>query len=486
MDKGDSSCKENGEMSKSGADPDFTKSGILCSEKKAESDLAAYDSSIPSTSTGVQSSHSIRRNLLCEEFATDSCNEEDEEDLDKVGTFSAKCVNTTRKRRILQQRNKANQISSGVVSIRRFLLPLDVEGHLDTQTIFGDDFDSEQSLSKALAKSLTTSSQTDLDGKEAKVEQESVAGGDRTEFDPETFTLKSVVKKLKEEAAGDNGEDERPPDFVDLGVVARKKGNAAAGRGRIDVERGNEEGQDEGKDFKLPKLRNRKFIFKPLLRGKEGTLALKESDSPVAVVIPEQLAASYGLYIWPSSPVLSWYVWFHREDFVGKHVLELGAGTSLPGLLCAKVGAAKVFLSDIATDDNVLENCRQAVKINDLSERIQVVGVTWGMFEPDTNIICEKLDYIIGSDLFFDPSAFEQLCVTISFLLNVNTAAQVLITVQERSDDWSIEEYLLKWGLHARIIHTRQFLSGSGIQEDDLDSGNTPHSIYILEVTKRN
>ena len=471
-------------MNESDADPDFTKSGIVRSEQ-AESDLAAYGV-IPSTSSGVQSSHSLRRDLLCEEFATDSCNEEEEDDLDKVGTFPAKCVNTTRKRRILQQRNKASQISSGVGSISRFLLPLDIEGHLDIQTIFGDDFDPEEALSKALAKSLTTFCVSDLDGQEAKVEQESGAGRERSEFDPETFTLKSVVKKPKAEAAGDNEEGERPPDFVDLGVVARKKGGAVAGRGRIDVERGNEEGQEaEGNDFKLPKLRNRKFIFKPFLREKEGALALNESDPPVAVVIPEQLAASYGLYIWPSSPVLSWYVWFHREDFVGKHVLELGAGTSLPGLLCAKVGAAKVFLSDIATDDNVLQNCHQAVKINDLSEKIQVVGVTWGLFEPDTNIICEKLDYLIGSDLFFDPSVFEQLCVTISFLLNANAAARVLISVQERSDDWSVEEYLLKWGLSGRIIHTRQFLSGAGVQEDDLDSGNTPHSIYILSVTKR-
>ena len=459
-------------MSKSGADTNSNQSGILSSEKEGEPDLTSYEA-IPSTSKGVpSSSHSVRRKLLCEEFATDSCNEEDEEDLDT-------CFTATRKRRILQQRNKASQNSTGV---GRFLLPLDVEGNLDTQTIFSDDFDLEQSLSKALAKSLNTHTKTDLGGKEAKVETDFVAERERLEFDPETFTLKSIVKKPKEEeeaeaAASGHGEDvERPPDFVDLGAVARKKGGAAAGRGRIDVERVDEGGGEEETDFKLPKIRNRKFIFKPL----------KESDGPpVAVVIPEQLAASYGLYIWPSSPVLSWYVWFHREDFVGKRVLELGAGTSLPGLLCAKVGADKVFLSDIATDHNVLENCRQAVKLNDLSEKIQVAGGTWGMFEPDTNTICEKLDYIIGSGLFFGPSVFEQLCVTISFLLNANPSARVLITVQERSDDWSIEEYLLKWGLHGRIIHTRQFLSESGIQEGDLESGNTTQSIYILEITKR-
>ena len=35
---------------------------------------------------------------------------------------------------------------------------------------------------------------------------------------------------------------------------------------------------------------------------------------PVDVVIPEQLAASYGLYIWPSAPVLAWYLWLHQVN----------------------------------------------------------------------------------------------------------------------------------------------------------------------------
>jgi hypothetical protein len=35
-------------------------------------------------------------------------------------------------------------------------------------------------------------------------------------------------------------------------------------------------------------------------------------EVPVEVTIPEQLAASYGLYIWPSSPVLAWYLWLNQ------------------------------------------------------------------------------------------------------------------------------------------------------------------------------
>ena len=53
-----------------------------------------------------------------------------------------------------------------------------------------------------------------------------------------------------------------------------------------------------------------------------------------------------------------------------KAVLELGAGTALPGLLCAKVGAKKVFLSDDAEQANTIKNISEAVRLNDLQEQV--------------------------------------------------------------------------------------------------------------------
>ena len=55
--------------------------------------------------------------------------------------------------------------------------------------------------------------------------------------------------------------------------------------------------------------RNKKITYRP----------------PVDVVIPEQLAASYGLYIWPSAPVLAWYLWLHQVNcqYVTVHVFQI-------------------------------------------------------------------------------------------------------------------------------------------------------------------
>ena len=282
------------------------------------------------------------------------------------------------------------------------------------------------------------------------------------ELDVEKFELRPIVKKPRSEedpeepAAGEGGDPEPVP--------------------------GTSQGTAGTESFKKPKLRNRKFIFKPFLRQEDGTLEHNEAAEPVSVVIPEQLAASYGLYIWPCSPVLAWYVWLHQQDFTGKRVLELGAGTSLPGLLCAKIGAEKVWLSDDPHIPNILTNCREAVKLNSLQDTVDVVGVSWGLYDPDIFLFeSGDLDFILGSDLFFDPEVFEPLCCTLSYLLEHNPRARAYISLQERSEYWTTEEYFLKWKLRAKIIRPEEFLKGTGIEEADLTGR---HTIYILDIRR--
>ena len=237
--------------------------------------------------------------------------------------------------------------------------------------------------------------------------------------------------------------------------------------------------------FAKPKLQPkcRKFIFKPFSRLPDGTLSHDGDKTPVDIIIPEQLAASYGLYIWPCSPVMAWYIWLHQDKFIGKNVLELGSGTALPGLLCAKMGAKKVWLSDESSQKNILSNCSEAVKMNNLESNVSVIGLTWGDYTK--NLIQFRnhdLDFVIGSDLFFDPKVFEPLIKTLSYLLNIKSEIEIYITVQERSTDWTLEEYLVKWNLCCDYIYPKEFLKGTGIDESDLIGG---HTIFILRLFKR-
>lgn len=373
----------------------------------------------------------------------------DESELEEEhSSFANNSAGTSPKKR----RNKGRTPS--VDSCENVDLPLDVDGRVAVDKVFHPEFDWKTPLVQSIQASYHVP---------GKFED----AAEKFTLDLNTLELTQVVKHCRLDDDGQQVPDKVEAQEESLQNRSEEPKESSSGGGSDDV-------------FRTPKPRCRKFIFKPFLRLEDGTLSHDDSRPPVDVVIPEQLAASYGLYLWPCAPVLAWYVWLHQDEIRGKRVLELGSGTALPGLLCAKVGASKVWLSDDAWQPNTLKNCLEAANINGLNDSVQVTGLTWGdyteeLFQFDDH----QLDFVIGSDLFYDPNVFEPLLTTIAYLLQQNPQAQVLIAVQERSSDWTIEEYLIKWNLSCSYIFPREFLKGTGVQETDLTGR---HTIFILKL----
>ncbi|XP_040563951.1 histone-arginine methyltransferase METTL23 [Lepeophtheirus salmonis] len=244
-------------------------------------------------------------------------------------------------------------------------------------------------------------------------------------------------------------------------------------------EPGSTSSKDPLEESKPPQPRRRKFTFKPFKKSVSGKLVHDSSRPEVSVLVPEKLQTSYGLYVWPSSHVLSWFIWTHVEDFVGKRILELGSGTSLPGLLCAKVGSTSVTLTDRGSNPDILDNIKTAVEINNLKDVVQVKELSWGLLYQNLYLFESSLDIIIGSDLFFDPKVFRDLVLTVAKLLSLNPSSVFICAVQERSPDWSIAEYLEEFGLRASYVYPKDFLSRTGLDEGDLIGG---HTIYIMKL----
>lgn len=71
-----------------------------------------------------------------------------------------------------------------------------------------------------------------------------------------------------------------------------------------------------------------------------------EFEDAFSIEIIESLKEDYGLFVWPCSIVLAEYVWQQRLRFSGASVVELGAGTSLPGLVAARVGSVVTLTDD--------------------------------------------------------------------------------------------------------------------------------------------
>ncbi len=204
----------------------------------------------------------------------------------------------------------------------------------------------------------------------------------------------------------------------------------------------------------------------------------------VTVRIPEVVDPSYGMYVWPAAPVLAQYIWYHRDQIQGKRILELGAGTSLPGIVAAKIPNRnnRVILSDAAHLTDCLNNCLQSCKANALEDKIKVIGLTWGQFDPEI-VKLESIDLVLGSDCFYDPKDFEDILVTVAYLLERNPRCEFWTTYQDRSSDRTLEHLLTKWNLLCRRIPLWTFEA----DKDNIADSTLPgsHDIEMLVIERK-
>ncbi|KAK7111140.1 histone-arginine methyltransferase METTL23-like [Littorina saxatilis] len=205
-------------------------------------------------------------------------------------------------------------------------------------------------------------------------------------------------------------------------------------------------------------------------------------SSALRVNIPEVADSAYGMYTWPCAPVLAQYVWKHRLKLQGKVVLEIGSGTALAGVVAAKCGA-EVILSDSTLFPDCLENCRKSCHANDL-KNVKVIPLTWGLVTLAL-LQLPAVDFILGSDCFYDTKDFEDVLVTVSFLLKRNPDCQFWTTYQKRSAMRSIEFYLKKWGLAAEEVPVTSFFHKDGMQHCDYPGVDSVH-MFDITLDQRN
>ncbi|XP_037822452.1 methyltransferase-like protein 23 [Lucilia sericata] len=211
------------------------------------------------------------------------------------------------------------------------------------------------------------------------------------------------------------------------------------------------------------------------------SVAATEPLEELEIKIPELLQSGYSFYTWPCAPILAWFLWERRHSLVGKRILELGAGTALPGILAARCGA-QVVLTDNCILPKSLNHIRRSCAVNNLTpgQDIEVKGLSWGLLL-NSVFSLGPLDLIIAADCFYDPSVFEDIIVTVSFLLDRNPTAKFIFTYQERSADWSIEALLKKWKLCALQINSDDIGKASGVDLLEILAG---HTIHLIEITK--
>src|SRR4051812_18929385 len=86
--------------------------------------------------------------------------------------------------------------------------------------------------------------------------------------------------------------------------------------------------------------------YPPRRGGREWAILHTRAVLPPAdearVIEPQDARLPYGVALWPSAIALAHEVASRPEDFRGRSVLELGAGTGLPGIVAASLGGRVV------------------------------------------------------------------------------------------------------------------------------------------------
>jgi len=175
----------------------------------------------------------------------------------------------------------------------------------------------------------------------------------------------------------------------------------------------------------------RQFSFgaaadKTLASSNTSTPQLRSPGPVVSINLSVDASPGCGGIAWPAGEVLAEYITHLGPEFVkGRNVLELGSGTGLVGLVCGKLCAEVVWITDQAPLLDIM-NCN--VHLNSLSPNVKVLELNWG--DPLPNSLPQP-DLILAADCVYFEPAFPLLVQTLSDLV-VDQNTEVLFCYKKR------------------------------------------------------
>lgn len=137
-----------------------------------------------------------------------------------------------------------------------------------------------------------------------------------------------------------------------------------------------------------------------------------------------------GNLLWPACHAFCAHLCAHPELVRGKRVVELGAGTGLPGILAAALGASEVLLTDLG---GTLPLLRRNVERNAslVGGRARTAELYWG---PDASEL-GQFDVVIACEVLYGHSEETTLALgeTIAALMAPEPGANCLFVYEHRN-----------------------------------------------------
>jgi EEF1A N-terminal glycine/lysine methyltransferase len=154
----------------------------------------------------------------------------------------------------------------------------------------------------------------------------------------------------------------------------------------------------------------------------------------------------WGHYLWNAGRLIAAYLETHVSLVQSKTVLELGAGSGLPSLVCAIIGAKQVVVTDYPDPELIenirynIEHCQQLTshEQTEIKNRMAAEGFIWGgdpapllahiaSAAPGSATNPVGFDTLILADLLFNYSEHTKLVSTIKQTLSREGSAKALV-----------------------------------------------------------
>jgi predicted nicotinamide N-methyase len=152
-------------------------------------------------------------------------------------------------------------------------------------------------------------------------------------------------------------------------------------------------------------------------------------DNNITINIHEDLDAGLGGTLFDGSIALAQYlntIGIKQPEVLDmKLCIELGAGTGLPGLLCAKLGAQHVLLTDMEQVVPLLEENIEKNQLND-NNKARALPLDWTKLSQDFEILQQhgyqnkSFDIILAADTIYQKQLVEPFLLTCDLLLKEN------------------------------------------------------------------
>lgn len=131
----------------------------------------------------------------------------------------------------------------------------------------------------------------------------------------------------------------------------------------------------------------------------------------------------FGASVYDAAVLLALYLESHKDDVLGKRVIELGCGPGLVGIAAAHCGAKSVVITD--GDPASVALTQRNIELNGLPSEVttecRAAEYLWG--DDGSPVNDEDYDVILGADIVACPyaDAFESLLKSFKALAHANT-----------------------------------------------------------------